>query len=130
MLVPPLVPAMSEAAAMFEALRVLTEQVKVMAEKNQQGGKKWDNLDKYKNLKQFDGKQQDFEEWNVKFRSLVCAGDRKVGQLMSAIEKECTEDELAKGKFTRDGATELGDGVARVEATHFLAEPSDLGVRH
>ena len=101
MLVPPLVPAMSEAAAMFEALRVLTEQVKVMAEKNQQGGKKWDNLDKYKNLKQFDGKQQEFEEWNIKFRSLVTAGDRKVGQLMSAIEKECTEDELAKGKFNQ-----------------------------
>ena len=101
MLVPPLVPAMSEAAAMFEALRVLTEQVKVMAEKNQGGGKKWDNLDRYKNLKQFDGKQQEFEEWNVKFRSLVSAGDRKVGQLMSAIEKECTEDELAKGKFNQ-----------------------------
>ena len=101
MLVPPLVPAMSEAAAMFEALRVLTEQVKVMAERNQSGGKKWDNLDRFKTIKQFDGKQQEFEEWNVKFRSLVSAGDRKVGQLMSAIEKECTEDELAKGKFNQ-----------------------------
>ena len=68
---PPLVLAMSEAAVLFEALRVLTEQVKVMAERNPSGNKKWDNLDKYKNLKQFDGKQQDFEEWNVKFRSLV-----------------------------------------------------------
>ena len=49
---------MSEAAAMFEALRVLTEQVKMMAPS---GKKKWDSLDKYKNLKLFDGKQQDFE---------------------------------------------------------------------
>ena len=92
---------MAEAAAMYEAIRMLTEQVKAMSEKGGGGGKKWDNLDKYKNLKQFDGKQQDFEEWNVKFRSLVSAGDRKVGQLMSAIEKECTEDELAKGKFNQ-----------------------------
>ena len=41
---------MSEAAVLFEALRVLTEQVKVMAEKNPSGNKKWDNVDKYKNL--------------------------------------------------------------------------------
>ena len=60
---------MSEAAAMFEAVRVLTEQVKMMAGKNPSGKKKWDSLDKYKNLKLFDGKQQDFEELNVKFRS-------------------------------------------------------------
>ena len=90
---------MSEAAALFEALRALTEQVKAMSEKNGSGHKKWDSLEKYKNLKLFDGKQQGFEEWNMKFRSLVCAGDRKVGQLMKAIESECTEDELAKGKF-------------------------------
>jgi hypothetical protein len=93
--------AMSEAAVVFEALRLLTEQVKVMAERNQGGNKKWDNLDRYKNLKQFDGKQQDFEEWNVKFRSLICAGDRRVGQLMKSIETECSEDELAKGKFNQ-----------------------------
>ena len=97
---------MSEAAAMFEALRVLTEQVKMMAEKNPSGKKKWDSLDKYKNLKLFDGKQQDFEEWNVKFRSLVCAGDHRVGQLMSVIESECTEDELAKGKFQQCDETD------------------------
>ncbi len=86
---------------LFDALRALTEQVKLMSEKNGGGGKRWDNLDKYKNLKLFDGKQQDFEEWNVKFRSLVSAGDRRVGQLMKAIESECTEDELAKGKFSQ-----------------------------
>ena len=69
---------MSEAAALFEALRMLTEQVKTMSEKSPGGHKRWDNLEKFKNLKLFDGKQQDFEEWNVKFRSLVTAGDVKV----------------------------------------------------
>ena len=96
--------AMSEAASVFEALRALTEQVKMMAEKNGGGGggsKRWDSVEKYKNLKLFEGKQQEFEEWNVKFRSLVSAGDPKVGKLMTAIEKECTEDELANGKFTQ-----------------------------
>lgn len=94
---------MSEAAVLFEALRALTEQVKMMAEKNGGGGggKRWDNVEKYKNLKLFEGKQQEFEEWNVKFRSLVSASDTRVGKLMKAIEAECTEEELAKGKFTQ-----------------------------
>ena len=93
--------AMAEAAALFEALKVLTEQVKMMAERTHGGGgeKRWDHLERYKNLKLFDGKLSDFEEWNVKFRSLVCAGNQKVGQLMRAVEMECTEDELAKDKF-------------------------------
>ena len=89
---------MAEAAALFDALRLLTEQVKAMAERNP-GGKSWDNVDRYKNLKLFDGKQQDFEEWNVKFRSLINAGNIRYGKLMKAFESECTEDELAKGKF-------------------------------
>ena len=46
---------MSEAAALFEALRVLTEQVKAMSERGP-GGRKWDHLENYKNLKLFDGK--------------------------------------------------------------------------
>ena len=79
-------------------MRVLTEQVKAMSERGP-GGRKWDHLENYKNLKLFDGKQHDFEEWNMKFRSIVCAGDRKVGQLMKSVESECTEDELTKGKF-------------------------------
>ena len=80
---------MAEAAALFDALRLLTEQVKAMAERNP-GGKSWDNVDRYKNLKLFDGKQQDFEEWNVKFRSLINAGNSRVGKLMKAIESECS----------------------------------------
>ena len=44
---------------------MLTEQVKAISERSQ-GGKKWDHLEKYKNLKLFDGKQHDFEEWNMK----------------------------------------------------------------
>ena len=88
----------SEVAALFDALRILTEQVKTIAEKGG-GGKNWDHTDRYKNIKLFDGKQQDFEEWNVKFRSLINAGNSRVGKLMKAIESECTEDELAKGKF-------------------------------
>ena len=90
---------MSEAAALFEALKQLTEQVKAMAERNHGGEKHWDNVEKYKNLKVFDRKQQDFEEWNVKLRSLIGAGNRRVAQLMKTVETECTEDELAKGKF-------------------------------
>ena len=41
----------------FEALNLLTKQVQAMAEKGGGGhsGKKWDNPERYKNLKTFDG---------------------------------------------------------------------------
>jgi len=76
---------MAEAAALFEALKVLTEQVKMMAERTHGGGgeKRWDHLERYKNLKLVDGRLSDFEEWSVKLRSLVCAGQsegRTVGE--------------------------------------------------
>ena len=97
----PILLAMTEAAALFEALTQLTEQVKAMTDRGDGGGgqKRWDTLDKYRNLKMFDGKTQDFEEWNMKFRSLVITGDRKVGKMMKGIESDCTEDELAKGNY-------------------------------
>ena len=90
--------------ALFHALQVLTNQVQAMAEngggeRTTGGGKKWDNLDRYKNLTVFDGNQKNFEEWSVKFRSLVMSGDVKVGRLMETIEDSCTEERLAANKF-------------------------------
>ena len=55
--------------------------------------------DRYKNLKVFDGNSKDFEEWNVKFRSLINAGNPKVGRLLKAVEHECSEEELAKNEY-------------------------------
>ena len=57
------------------------------------------HLDRYKNLKVFDGNSKDFEEWNVTFRSLINAGDTKVGRLLTAVEQERSEEELAKNKY-------------------------------
>jgi hypothetical protein len=93
---------MAEVANLFAALQILTEQVKVMAERNGGGsGKKWDNPERYKNLKVYAGEVKEFEEWSVKFRSLVSAGDAKVGQLMKAVEHDCTEEELVKNKYSQ-----------------------------
>ena len=90
--------------ALMHALQVLTNQVQAMAEHGGErvtgGGKKWDNLDRFKNLTVFDGSQKNFEEWSVKFRSLVKSGDVKVGKLMEAVEDSCTEERLAVNKFT------------------------------
>jgi hypothetical protein len=90
--------------ALFNAMQMLTTQVQTMAEMHGEkmangSGKKWDNLERYKNLAVFDGNQKNFEEWSVKFRSLVRAADVKVGRLMEAIEDTCTEEQLAENKF-------------------------------
>ena len=93
---------MAEAANLFAALQILTEQVKVLAERNAGGGgKKWDKPERYKNLKVYAGDVKEFEEWSVKLRSLVSAGDAKVGQLMKAVEHECSEEELVKNKYSQ-----------------------------
>jgi hypothetical protein len=62
-------------------------------------GKKWDSLERYNNLTVFDGNTNGFEEWSVKFRSLVRAADVKVERLMETIESECTEEQLATNKL-------------------------------
>ena len=56
-----------------------------LMEENPCGG---GHLDRYKNLKVFDGNPKDFEEWNVKFQSLINAGNPKVGRLLKAVEHE------------------------------------------
>jgi hypothetical protein len=89
--------------ALMNALQILTNQVQAMAEQGGEratsGGRKWDNLDRYKNLMVFDGNQKNFEEWSIKFRSLVKSGDVKVGRLMEAVEDSCTEEKLTLNKF-------------------------------
>ena len=98
----PRVAMAADVAALFTALQSLTEQVKLMAEKGTGGGgKRWDHPDRYKNLKVYGGDVKEFEEWSVKFRSLVSAGGAKVGQLMKVVEHDCSEDELAKNKYTQ-----------------------------
>jgi hypothetical protein len=95
--------ATAEVAALYNAIRMLTEQVQTMAEQSNRGGagggKSWDHYDRFKNLKVFGGDVKEFEEWSVKFRSLVAAADPKVNKLMKTVESDCTEDELVKGKY-------------------------------
>ena len=96
--------ATAEVAALYNAIALLTQQVQIMAEQGNQrggggGGKSWDHYDRFKNLKIFSGDAKDFEEWSVKFRSLVAAADTRVNKLMKAVEADCTEEELEKGKY-------------------------------
>ena len=84
--------AVTEAAALYNAIAMLTQQVQLMAEQGSQrdsggGGKSWDHYDRFKNLKIFSGDATDFEEWSVKLRSLVAAADIKVNKLMKSVEQ-------------------------------------------
>ena len=84
---------------MFRALEVLTNQVSLLAQGSHGGGRSWDALERYRNLKMFNGDLKDYEEFATKFRSQVAAGDKKVERLMRAVETECTEDRLALNQF-------------------------------
>ena len=89
----------TEVHQLFQALEVLTMQVQTLAEHSGGRRKQWDMVDRYKNIKIFDGSLKDYEEFSTKLRSQVAAGDLKVGRLMKAVENECTEDQLARGRY-------------------------------
>ena len=91
----------TEVELLFQALQKLTEQVQSMAANQGGGGPKqrWDAVERYKNLKIFDGNSKDYEEFSTKLRSQVAAGDPRVERLMRVVETDCTEDMLAQGKY-------------------------------
>ena len=84
--------------ALFQALQVLTEQVKQLT-MVKSGGKPWDSTEKYKNIKMFAGDQREYEEFATKLRSQVAASNGKVAMLMKTVENDCSEELLANGKF-------------------------------
>ena len=95
---------MAEQGSQHNAIAMLTQQVQLMAEQWSQrdsggGGKSWDHYDRFKNLKIFSGDAKDFEEWSVKLRSLVAAADINVNKLMKSVEAACTEEQLAQGLY-------------------------------
>lgn len=95
--------ASAEMNALFQALELLTQQVQTMAAQQSQTAagdrKKWDNLEKYKNVKMFGGDAKEYEEFATKFRSQVAAGDVKVEKMMKLVENECTEERLVQNKY-------------------------------
>jgi cellular nucleic acid-binding protein len=99
-----LVPTVSSAMAadvqsLFQALEILTRQVTTLAE--QKGGDKkgWHYIEKYKNIKIFDGTAKEYEEFHTKFVSQIGAGDNKVKRLMMNVENNCSEEMLTKGRY-------------------------------
>ena len=117
-------------AQMAEQQRIQTEKTNELiqiiltqnAERGRCGnenGKSWDTLDRYRDLKTFDGSQREFEEWSVKLRSLIRAGSVRTGELLSAIETECSEEGLMKDK---DQYAELFPKIDETE--EWIAETS------
>ena len=72
--------AYPEMNSMFRALEVLTNQGSLLAQGSHGGGRSWDVLERYRNLKMFNGDLKDYEEFATKFRSQVAAGDMKVDE--------------------------------------------------
>ncbi len=66
-----------------------------------QCGKGWDHMEKFRDRQLFDGNQKNFEEWAVKMRSVIEAGNVTVGSMLSAVEMECTEEVMQQptGQF-------------------------------
>ena len=90
--------ATPEKTALFKSLEVFTNQVNLIAQGSHEGGRSWDALERYRNVKMFNGDPKDYGDFATKFRSQVAAGD-KVERLMRAVETERTEHRLNLNQF-------------------------------
>ena len=102
-------------------LQALITAITASATQGQGGhGKGWDHPEKYRDLQVFDGNQKTFEEWSVKVRSILRAGQVRVGQLVEAVERECSEEVMIQADSPmRQLAPEFDDGD-----TDFVADVS------
>ena len=73
-------------AQVMEALTKMME--------NQTSSDKWDSIEKYKNIKLFSGKQDDWEEFSRKTMGQIGAGRQSVVELMDEAALEATESDL------------------------------------
>ena len=97
--------AADQAQLLFEAITRLTEQVQQLAARGGQGGgavKAWDAVEKYRNIKQFSGDYKEWEEFSTKIRAQIAAGCVKVGEFMTSVEDNFSEEEVEADSFTRD----------------------------
>ncbi len=103
----------AEVQALFQALETLTNQVKYLAEHQQtrSGGKLWHSVENFKNLKVFAGETKEYEEFSTKLRSQVAAGDPRVAKMMACVEKDCSEEMLAQGKYDETAPEFDGDDM-------------------
>ena len=66
------------------------------------GQNNWDNLEKFKNIKQFAGEAKDWEEFATKFRSQAGANDTRVMGILEMVENEMKEGDLESLKEAND----------------------------
>ncbi len=106
---------------MAENVNKLVEAQSAQQATNAGKGKSWDDMVKYKNIGMFTGDQKEWEEFQVKFRSQVAAGDRRVVEIMEVVEKsmESTVEEsdwalFASTDYSEDMISEVSKKLYNV----------------
>ena len=70
------------------------EALNKMMENQTSSSDKWDSIEKYKNIKLFSGKQEDWEEFARKTMGQNSAGRQAVVELMDEVALEATENDI------------------------------------
>ena len=63
----------------------LSEELLKVASQKISMGKKWYEADRYKNLKEFDGKNDYWEEWHVKINGIIKSGEPEVVEILEKV---------------------------------------------
>ena len=80
-------------------------------------------MERYRNLKIFNGDPEDNVEFSPRLRSQVVAGDARVERLMKAVENDCMEDRLALNMFDECSPQFYEKESEFVGDVQLLAEP-------
>ena len=90
------------------ALQQMTENMNRLVEQGnkqrttENPGGKWDAVEKLKNLKTFDGKQGEWEEFSLKLKCQVAAGFPDAEAVLKAVEEKMTEAQVEEEEWDYD----------------------------
>ena len=95
-----------------------------MMENQTSSSDKWDSIEKYKNIKLFSGKQDDWEEFSRKTMGQIGAGRQAVVELMDEAALEAKETDLMNEDWHVLTNTALNNAVVgqiSAKLHHFLS---------
>ena len=108
---------MAERQAELGTLLIQQHQHQTMNMELQKGGKEWDNISIYRNVKPFCGNPKDWEEFSEKLKSQVAEGDMLAASVLNVVETQVSETNLEEDgyhAYVAEDDTCSGDQIIKI----------------
>ena len=106
--------------AMEDNTKKLSEAILQVARDNQtRPERRWYEVDRFKNVKEFSGKIDQLEEWYGKMKSQIKSGSSEAMDVIGLVENNFTEKQLQNLEYGREVAKECISGAEDVLAISY-----------